>query len=190
MMRTLDFYTDDKKRVRPISPRSGRMKGARRSQRYVPSQTVQTLRPTEFYRVTVYWDLTKEGKTSHPLREMKDFKNKKEAEAYQASKEGKQGISQSGSPYTQRASLNLVNLVPTQFAQHLAEPRVKQAQKMSLYEVYYDSNKKQYRQKVLKTRPATELNILVDEQRQFKEQTKNVQGVDFTIAPSGTRLRL
>ena len=41
MMRTLDFYTDDKKRVRPITPRSGRMKGAIRSQRYVPSQTIQ-----------------------------------------------------------------------------------------------------------------------------------------------------
>ena len=61
---------------------------------------------------------------------------------------------------------------------------------MSLYEIYvgYGKNAK-WKQKLLRTRRGKDLSKLISERDMLIQQTKNVKGVDFVIAPSRTRFK-
>ena len=63
-------------------------------------------------------------------------------------------------------------------------------QKLTLYEVYFDTSQHKWRQKDLKTLPASKIEQLRDEERQLKQSVKGRKGIDFVVNLSGTRLRL
>jgi len=62
-------------------------------------------------------------------------------------------------------------------------------QKLSIYEIYYTTRGKRWKQKVWKTRPASELKILMNEFEQLQRQFGKRKGVEFVVGPQGKKFR-